>query len=65
MKQKRNIGNYIITVILSILSLLWIYPAFMILMNSLKKESAISTDSVFKLPTAETTSLMPLHPKAF
>ena len=26
----------------------------MILMNSLKKESAISTDSVFKLPTAET-----------
>lgn len=53
MKQKRNIGNYIITVILSILSLLWIYPAFMILMNSLKKESAISTDSVFKLPTAE------------
>ena len=54
MKQKRNIGNYIITVILSILSLLWIYPAFMILMNSLKKESAISTGSGFKLPTAET-----------
>ena len=54
MKQKKNIGNYIITVILSILSLLWIYPAFMILMNSLKKESAISTCSVFKLPSAET-----------
>ena len=54
MKQKRNIGNYIVTVILSILSLLWIYPAFMILMNSLKKESAISTGSVFKLPTTET-----------
>ena len=54
MKQKKNIGNYIITVILSILSLLWIYPAFMILMNSLKKESAISTGSVFKLPSAET-----------
>ena len=53
MKQKKTIGNYIITVILSILSLLWIYPAFMILMNSLKKESAISTASVFKLPSAE------------
>ena len=53
MKQKKTIGNYIITVILSILSLLWIYPAFMILMNSLKKESAISTGSVFKLPSAE------------
>ncbi len=42
------------TVILTILSLLWIYPAFMILINSLKQESAISTGTVFKLPTADT-----------
>ncbi len=41
-------------VILTILSLLWIYPAFMILINSLKQESAISTGTVFKLPTADT-----------
>ena len=54
MKKKSNIGNIVWTVVLSIASLLWIYPAFMILMNSLKKESAISTGSVFRLPTPET-----------
>ena len=54
MNTKKKVGNTILVVILTILSLLWIYPVFMILINSLKKESAISTGSVFKLPTAET-----------
>ena len=54
MNTKKKVGNTILIVILTILSLLWIYPVFMILINSLKKESAISTGSVFKLPTAET-----------
>ena len=54
MNTKKKVGNTILVVILPILSLLWIYPVFMILINSLKKESAISTGSVFKLPTAET-----------
>ena len=54
MNTKKKVGNTILVVILTILSLLWIYPVFMILINSLKKESAISTRSVFKLPTAET-----------
>ena len=54
MNIKKKVGNSILVVILTILSLLWIYPVFMILINSLKKESAISTGSVFKLPTAET-----------
>ena len=54
MNTKKKIGNGILVVILTILSLLWIYPVFMILINSLKKESAISTGSVFQLPTAET-----------
>ena len=54
MNTKKNIGNTILAVILTIFSLLWIYPVFMILINSLKKESAISTGSVFQLPTAET-----------
>lgn len=54
MNIKKKVGNTILIVILTILSLLWIYPVFMILINSLKKESAISTGSVFKLPTAET-----------
>ena len=54
MNTKKKVGNTILVVILTILSLLWIYPVFMILINALKKESAISTGSVFKLPTAET-----------
>ena len=54
MNTKKNIGNTILAVILTIFSLLWIYPVFMILINSLKKESAISTGSVFQLPAAET-----------
>ena len=54
MNTKKKVGNTILVVILTILSLLWIYPVFMILIKSLKKESAISTGSVFKLPTAET-----------
>ena len=54
MNTKKKVGYSILVVILTILSLLWIYPVFMILINSLKKESAISTGSVFKLPTAET-----------
>ena len=54
MNTKKKVGNTIVVVILTILSLLWIYPVFMILINSLKKESAISTGSVFRLPTAET-----------
>ena len=54
MNTKKKVGNTILVVILTILSLLWIDPVFMILINSLKKESAISTGSVFKLPTAET-----------
>lgn len=54
MKKKTKVGDIIWIVILTILSLLWIYPAFMILINSLKQESAISTGTVFKLPTADT-----------
>ena len=54
MKKKINVGNIIWTIILTVLSLLWIYPAFMILINSLKKESAISTGSVFQLPASDT-----------
>ncbi|MBQ8627478.1 MAG: carbohydrate ABC transporter permease [Agathobacter sp.] len=53
MKQRTKIVNGIWTVILTICSIAWLYPVFMILINSLKKESAISTDAVFDLPTAE------------
>lgn len=54
MKKKKSIANTIWIVILTIAALAWIYPIIMILMNSLKKESAISTGTAFKLPTADT-----------
>ena len=53
MDKKRKPGSMIWTIILGIASVLWIYPVVMILLNSLKKESAISTAAAFKLPTAD------------
>ena len=35
------------TIILSVISIIWIYPIVMILFNSLKVESAITTSGVF------------------
>ena len=52
--QKKSKFDYVLTFILTILCVAWVYPVFMILMNSLKVESAISTNTVFQLPTAET-----------
>lgn len=54
MKERKGIVSTILTIILAIAALAWLYPIVMILFNSLKKESAISTSSAFKLPTAET-----------
>ena len=54
MKQKRKVSNIIWITVLTVASLFWIYPIVMILFNSLKVESAITTSGVFKLPTAET-----------
>ena len=52
--KKQSIGSNILTIFLSVLSLAWVYPVVMILFNSLKKETAISTNTVFQLPSAET-----------
>ena len=51
MNKKRNT---ILSIFLTLLSVAWIYPVVMILLNSLKAEQAITTDSIFQLPTAET-----------
>lgn len=40
------------TVLLGILAVLYVYPVIMILFNSLKKETAISTSTAFQLPSA-------------
>ena len=52
MKKKQSISNTLMTVVLTVLSVAWIYPVIMILFNSLKVESAISTNTAFQLPTA-------------
>ena len=46
--------NMVFTVLFSVLAVLYIYPVFMILINSFKVETAISTSTVFQLPTADT-----------
>ncbi len=54
MKIKTRRINRLWSVIMLLVSLLYMYPIFMVLMNSLKIESAISTSTAFELPTAET-----------
>ncbi len=54
MKKTGKILDYILMVLLGIFSVAWMYPIFMILINSIKAENAIQTDTVFQLPTAET-----------
>ena len=52
-KKDRRI-NAVLSVLFTILCIAWLYPVFMILMNSLKTERAITTTHAFELPTAET-----------
>ena len=54
MLKRNSVANTLLTVFLSILCAAWIYPVVMILFNSLKKENAISTNTAFQLPVAET-----------
>lgn len=42
------------SVVMTVVSVLWMYPIFMVLMNSLKTPGAISTSTAFQLPTADT-----------
>ena len=53
MKKKANLANTFLTIVFSLFCVAWVYPVVMILLNSLKKESAISTSTVFQLPSAE------------
>ena len=54
MKKKQSLSNTLLSIFLAILSITWLYPVFMILFNSLKQEHAISTNTAFQLPAAET-----------
>ena len=53
MAKKHTAKDHVLTVVLGVLSLAWVYPIFMILFNSLKKETSISTGTAFELPTGE------------
>ena len=46
--------NLFWTVLLSVASVLYVYPILMILLNSFKKETSISTSTAFLPPTADT-----------
>ena len=52
------------TVLLSAASVLYMYPIIMILFNSLKQETSITTDGAFTLPTAETFAGLQNHVNA-
>ena len=53
MEKKNTLFNNILTVVLGVLCIAWVYPVIMILLNSLKVETAISTNTVFQLPGAK------------
>lgn len=50
MEARHTLKDHVTSVILGILCLAWVYPVFMILINSLKKETSISTGTAFQLP---------------
>ena len=54
MTKKKTAVNGLLIALLTALSVAWVYPVFMILMNTLKTERAITTSTAFLLPTAET-----------
>ena len=53
MEKKRTLRDNILSGILGILCIAWVYPIFMILFNSLKKETSITTGGAFQLPPSE------------
>lgn len=52
--KKKKITDSLVTILMCIMAASFVYPIVMILFNSLKKEVAISTNTVFQLPTSET-----------
>lgn len=50
MKKSNKIIRALLTVFFTLLSLVWIYPVVMILINSFKEEKFISTSTAFQIP---------------
>jgi len=53
-KAKKSMWSTIGTVFFSIICVLYMYPIVMVVLNSLKKETAITTATTFDVPTSET-----------
>ena len=52
--KKDKVINRVLSVFFVVLSLAWIYPMFMVALNSFKRESAISTTTAFDLVSGDT-----------
>lgn len=52
--KKDKVINRVLSVFFVVLSLAWIYPMFMVALNSSKQESAISTTTAFDLVSGDT-----------
>ena len=52
MKEKRSFGNKMLTVIFSIISVIYLLPIVVVLINSFKANAYVNTDT-FALPNAE------------
>ena len=70
MKRRERIVNAFLAVLMAVLCLVWVYPIVMILLNTFKIESAISTNTAFQLPVAETFAKLDnyinaIHSKGF
>jgi len=52
--MKKKIADGLLIVVMLGLAVSFLYPIILILFNSLKEETSISTNTVFRLPTAET-----------
>lgn len=50
--MKKKQASPVWTVLLGVLAVLYVYPVIMILFNSLKKETSITTSTAFELPSA-------------
>lgn len=54
MTEKKFNYGLLLTILFSVVCALYMYPVFMIIANSFKQETAISTNTVFQLPTSNT-----------
>ncbi len=52
--MKKKVADILLVVLMLALAIAFLYPIFLILFNSFKEETSISTNTVFTLPTAET-----------